>query len=89
MDEIVSIVSQIGFPIGVAIIAFYTYYQLVNNQLDASQHREDSLMEQSRLREEKFAVQLDKFSDVLNTFSTTMTKIDDRLAHIEKELDKD
>lgn len=46
-------------------------------------------MEQSEQREEKLASQLDKFTETLNNFNITLTKIDTRLELIEKEVHKE
>ena len=89
MDEIVSIISTVGFPIGIAIIAFYMYWRFVSAQMDLAAKREEALMRQSELREEKLGQQLDKFSDALSAFNISLTKIDARLQAIEKDIDKD
>lgn len=54
--------------------------------MEESVRRENALMEQSRLREEKLGVQLDKFSEALSAFNVSLTKIDTRLEIIEKEI---
>lgn len=89
MEDIVSLISTLGFPIAVAVAAFWVYYKFVTSQMDACAKREEALMEQSKLREEKLSAQLDKFTDALNNFNVSLTKIDTRLEIIEKEVHKD
>lgn len=89
MDEIVSIVSTLGFPMAIAIIAFFVYYKFVSSQMEACANRENALMEQSKQREEKLSAQLDKFTDALNNFNISLTKIDTRLELIEKEIHRE
>lgn len=89
MEDIVSIVSTLGFPMAIAIVAFFVYYKFVEKQMEACAARENALMEQGKLREDKLSAQLDKFADALNNFNISLTKIDTRLEIIEKEVHKD
>lgn len=89
MEDIVSIVSTLGFPMAIAIVAFFVYYKFVEKQMDACATRENALMEQSNEREIKLSAQLDKFADALNNFNISLTKIDTRLEIIEKEVHKE
>ena len=86
MEEIVNLISQLGFPIAVAVAAFYVYAKFVSAQMDQCAKREEALMQQSQVREEKLAAQLDRFTETLNNFNVTLTKIDTRLEIIEKEV---
>lgn len=89
MEDIINAISTLGFPIACAVAAFYVYAKFVSKQMDACTKREEQLLKQSEVREEKLAGQLDKFSDTLNNFNITLTKIDARLDAIEKEVRKD
>lgn len=89
MEDIVSIVSTLGFPMAIAIVAFFVYYKFVEKQMEACAKREEALMEQSNEREVKLSAQLDKFADALNNFNISLTKIDTRLEIIEKQVHKD
>ena len=89
MDDIVSIVSTLGFPMAIAIVAFFVYYKFVEKQMEACATRENALMEQGKLREDKLSAQLDKFAEALNNFNVSLTKIDTRLEIIEKEVHRD
>ena len=86
MEDLVNIVSTLGFPMAIAIAAFFIYYKFVEKQMDACAARENALMDQSREREEKLGKQLDKFADALNNFNISLTKIDTRLEIIEKQI---
>lgn len=89
MEDLVSVVSTLGFPMAIAIAAFFVYYKFVEKQMEACAQRENALMEQGKLREDKLSAQLDKFADALNNFNISLTKIDTRLDMIEKEVHKD
>ena len=89
MEEIVNLISQFGFPIACAIAAFWMYSQFVSAQMEQCAKREEALMQQSEVREEKLATQLDRFTETLNNFNVTLTKIDTRLEIIEKEVHKE
>jgi hypothetical protein len=88
MEDVITIISQVGFPIGIAIIAFYMYWKFVSQQMEMCAKREEALMAQSVAREEKLGAQLDKFSESLNNFNISLTKIDARLQTIEKSIEK-
>lgn len=84
MEDLVNVVSSLGFPMAFALIAFYFYTKFVSEQMAQCAKREEALMEESRSREEKLNIQLDKFAESLNNFNTTLIKIDTRLELLEK-----
>lgn len=86
MEDLVNVVSTLGFPMAIAIAAFFIYYKFVEKQMDACAARENALMEQGKQREDKLSAQLDKFADALNNFNISLTKIDTRLEIIEKQI---
>lgn len=69
------IITNLGFPIAVAVGCGYFIY------ITTQQQREDN-----NKREEKMFAQLDKFGDSLDSFNTTLTKIDARLEVVEKKV---
>ena len=85
MEDLVNVVSTLGFPIAIALIVFYFYTKFVSQQMEQCAKREEALMEESRSREEKLNIQLDKFAESLNNFNTTLIKIDTRLELLEKQ----
>ena len=89
MEDIINIVSTLGFPIAMAIVAFYFYTKFVNEQMAACSKREEALMAESRSREDKLNAQLDKFAESLQNFNTTLIKIDTRLEFLEKQASKE
>ena len=84
MEDLVSIVGTLGFPIAIALIVFYFYTKFVADQMAQCAKREEALMAESRSREDKLNTQLDKFAESLNNFNTTLIKIDTRLELLEK-----
>ncbi len=86
MEEVINLISTLGFPIAIAIAAFYFYTAFVKDQMAAYSKREEALLEESKKREEKYAAQLDKFTESLNNFNITLTKIDTRLEYLEKQI---
>lgn len=89
MEEFINVISTLGFPMAIAVAAFFVYYKFVEKQMEACAARENALMEQSKAREDKLSAQLDKFTEALNNFNISLTKIDTRLEIIEKEVHKD
>ena len=89
MEEIVNLISSLGFPVAIAVSVFYFYTKFVGEQMDACAKREAALMDESRTREDKLTLQLDKFSESLNNFNLTLTKIDTRLEWLEKQIAKE
>lgn len=75
MEEITAVISSLGFPIACVIACGY-YIFTINKQT-----REDS-----KIREERLYSQLDKFSDSLDNFNKTLTRIDARLEIVEKRI---
>ena len=71
MNMIIQLIDNHGFPILCAIALGYFIYQIYK---------------QSEKREERLYTQIDKFSDTLNCFNTTLTKIDARLEVVEKHI---
>lgn len=69
------LITTLGFP--VACVLGCAYFIWHTNQ----QQREDN-----NKREEKLFAQLDKFGDSLDSFNTTLTKIDARLEVVEKKV---
>lgn len=89
MEDIISVVSTLGFPVAIAILAFYFYTKFVAEQMAQCAKREEALMAESRSREDKLTAQLDKFSESLTKFNLTLTKIDTRLEFLEKQTIQD
>ena len=86
MEEVVNIISTLGFPIACAVALFYFYTKFINQQMENYAKREEALMVESRAREERFGTQLEKFSESLNSFNLTLIKIDTRLEELEKAI---
>lgn len=89
MEDIINVVSTLGFPIAMAIVAFYFYTKFVNEQMAQCSKREETLLAESRSREDKLNAQLDKFAESLQNFNTTLIKIDTRLEFLEKQTSKE
>lgn len=71
LSAILQIIDTQGFPIVCAIVLSWFIYKIYI---------------QSEKREERLHTQIDKFSDSLNSFNTTLTKIDARLEVVEKHI---
>lgn len=74
----VEIITNLGFPI--AAVCGCAYFIYTTNQ----QQREDN-----NKREEKLFTQLEKFGGSLDSFNTTLIKIDARLEAVEKKVSKE
>jgi hypothetical protein len=88
MEDIVNVISTLGFPIATSIAIFYFAIKFVEAQVKQYSQREQNLIEAYKANEDRYAKQLDKFAESLNNFNITLTKIDSRLAWLEEQLRK-
>jgi len=86
MEETVNIISTLGFPIFVALALFYFATKFIENQMKQYAEREEKLIEAYKANEVRFTAQLNKFTEILNNFNITLTKIDTRLEALEKTI---
>ena len=75
MNDIVNIISTVGFPIGSCILYMLYIYK------DKQQTREEHLK-----REDKLMEQLSKFNEIMNHFNDTLISLDKRIENIEENL---
>ena len=75
MNDIVSIISTVGFPISNCLLYMYYIYK------DKQQTREEHLK-----REDKLMEQLSKFNEIMNHFNNTLISLDKRIENIEENL---
>lgn len=78
MDQVVQIISTLGFPIFVALALGYIGYKFLQESRADNIRREDRLFSQ-----------LEKFGESLDNFNTTLIKIDARLEAVEKKISQD
>lgn len=89
MEEVINIISTLGFPIFVAIALFYFATKFIESQVKQYAEREEKLIEAYKANEDRYTAQIDKFSEVLRDFNVTLTKIDARLELLEKAANKE
>ena len=75
MNDIVNIISTVGFPIASCILYMIYIYK------DKQQTREEHLK-----REDKLMEQLSKFNEIMNHFNDTLISLDKRIENIENNL---
>ena len=73
---ITSLISTVGFPIVCVIAMGFFFYKVWQHNTE----REDRIAEQQ-------AAQMEKFSNSLDNFNVTLTRIDARLEAVEKKLE--
>lgn len=61
MDEIVTLVTNLGFPIALVLCLCWFIYKIVNRDKDEAKDREDKLIEANN----KFSVALSKVGDTI------------------------
>lgn len=88
MEDIVNVISTLGFPIATSIAIFYFAIKFIEAQVKQYSQREEKLIEAYKANEDRYSKQLDKFAESLNNFNITLTKIDSRLACLEEQLRK-
>lgn len=89
MDELMNLISTVGFPIAIAVAMFYFAIKFIESQVKQYSDREDKLIAAYNANEDRFSKQIEKFNEILNNFNITLTKIDGRLEALEKKLDGD
>ena len=88
MEQILTAISTVGFPIVAVIgLAFFIYKVWIKSQ-ESMQNQIQSAAELNRIREEKLYEQIDKFNSTLSDFNCTLISIDKRLELIEYRVDK-
>ena len=75
MNDIVNIISTVGFPITSCILYMFYIYK------DKNQTREEHLK-----REDKLLEQLSKFNEIMKHFNDTLISLDKRIENIEEVL---
>ncbi|MDY5646453.1 MAG: hypothetical protein SPF22_05535 [Candidatus Onthovivens sp.] len=75
MNDIVNIISTVGFPIGSCLLYMYYIYK------DKQQSREENAK-----REEKLMEQIARFNEIMNHFNNTLIGLDKRIENIEENL---
>ena len=75
MNDIVNIISTVGFPITSCILYMFYIYK------DKQQTREEHLKRENKLME-----QLSKFNEIMNHFNDTLISLDKRIENIENNL---
>ena len=78
MEQIVQIISTLGFPVFCALALGYIGYKFLQESRADNIRREDRLFSQ-----------LEKFGESLDNFNTTLIKIDARLEAVEKQISND
>ena len=77
MNDIVNIISTVGFPIDSWLLWMYYIYK------DKTQTREENLK-----REDKLLEQISKFNETMINFNITLISLDKRIENIENNLKK-
>ena len=75
MNDIVNIISTVGFPICSCLIYMGFIYK------DKQQTREEHLK-----REDKLMEQIARFNEIMDNFNDTLISLDNRIEHIENNL---
>ena len=75
MNDIVNIISTVGFPISSCILYMFYIYK------DKQQTREENAK-----REEKLMEQISRFNEIMTNFNDTLISLDKRIEHIEINL---
>ena len=78
MNDIVTIISTVGFPIVACMGASYFIYQ------NSKEERKEN-----QAREERLNTQIDKFTLILSNFNVTLNTVNDRLTYIEEKIGSD
>ena len=75
MNEIVNIISTVGFPISSCLLYMMFIYK------DRQQSREENIKSEEKLME-----QISRFNEIMGNFNDTLISLDKRIEHIENNL---
>ena len=75
MNNIVNIISTVGFPITSCLLYMGYIYKDKQQTIDENAEREEKLMEQ-----------ISRFNEIMNNFNDTLISLDKRIEHIENNL---
>lgn len=79
---IISLISNLGFPIFIAVILIYFVWQIYQD----NKKREEKLYKQIEEIQARESEQDEKFLNGLNNFEKTLTSIDNRLCILETNI---
>lgn len=89
MEQILTAISTVGFPILAALACGrFIYYLYTKSQNDMIQEM-NTMREAYQKREEYLFEQINKFNEALNNFNATLSSIDSRLGTIEHQVLED
>lgn len=74
--DITTVIQNLGFPIACVVACGWFIFQ-----------NQKAEREENARREERNYSQLEKFSETMDNFNTTLTKIDARLEALEKKIE--
>ena len=83
-----SLIAEVGFPIVAVIAMAYFIFTVYKNTIAQHEKQLEQVMTNCQAREDKLFEQIDKFGDTLNSFNTTLIKIDARLEAVEHSLNR-
>lgn len=78
-NSIQELITSLGFPIVCVLCLSWFVYKMWNSSREDMKVEMERIIEDSKQREEKLNNQIDKFSESLNNFNLTLTKIETRL----------
>lgn len=84
MNEMVEIISGVGFPVASVVACAYYINKTQKENREDTIRREQQQREDNERREERMYSQLDKFGDSMDKFNDTLINIDNRLQKLEK-----
>lgn len=87
MDEIMNLISTVGFPVAISVAMFYFAIKFIENQVKQYADREEKLIAAYNSNEDRYTLQIDRLTETLNNFNITLTKIDGRLETLERKID--
>lgn len=79
-------IGTLGFPIVCVIGMAWFIYQVFKKTMQQQEANMKQVQERCAAREERLYIQMDKFSESLNSFNATLTKIDTRLEVVEEHI---
>ena len=85
---VTELISTLGFPVVCVMGLGWFLYQVFQKTTAQNEANMQAVQERCAAREERLYQQIDKFSESLNSFNTTLVRIDTRLEAVEEHLKK-
>ena len=87
MDQVISIISTLGFPIGACLLLGWFIYRIYKNTTEENKTNMAAVQARCKEREEKLYEQLKECRDINNKAMTVLGQYVEKLDHIQSDVE--